>query len=373
MTVQPTTPQLQSAASHFEIPGRFAQARPYGSGHIHDTYLVEFDRMGGPTRAIVQRINTTIFRDPIPLMDNIQRVTGHLKGHLARQFAGQIGKDDASLRRALRLIPTLAGGLYHVDEEGNHWRAYHFIEGAHSYDSVETLSQAYQAARAFGEFQQRLADLPAPRLHDVLPDFHNTPKRLLVFQKALQTDSANRAHFAKPEIEFALAHHSVGSLVLDAGLPERVTHNDTKISNVLLDSQSGEALCVIDLDTVMPGFAPYDFADLVRTTTSPAAEDETDLSLVTMRFPIFAALAEGYLSTAGSFLTRAEKEHLVPASKVIAYEQGLRFLTDYLNGDTYYKTQRPDHNLDRCRTQFALLRSIEAQEKEMSGFIQSLS
>ena len=273
----------------------------------------------------------------------------------------------------LRLIPARDGRAWHVDAEGNHWRAYHFIEKARTYDAVESTEQAFQAARAFGRFQELLAGLPAPRLHDTIPDFHHTPKRFKALEKAIAADVAGRAILVKPEIEFALARQSITGVLLDANLPERVTHNDTKFNNVMLDDATGEGICVIDLDTVMPGLAPYDFGDMVRTTTSPAMEDEQDLSKVTMQFPMFEALVRGYLSSAGEFLTKAEKDLLAFSGRLITFEIGIRFLTDYLAGDTYFKVHRNGHNLDRCRTQFKLIESIEQQEEKMDRLVESLA
>jgi aminoglycoside phosphotransferase (APT) family kinase protein len=248
---------------------------------------------------------------------------------------------------------------------------YRFIDGARTYDSVESPSQAFQAAKAFGQFQKQLSNLPAPRLHDTIPDFHHTPRRFSALERSIQADAANRAITAQPEVAFALARQSITSVLLDANLPERVTHNDTKFNNVLLDDQTGEGICVIDLDTVMPGLVLYDFGDMVRTTTSPAVEDEQDLSRVTMQFSMFEALVQGYLSTAGSFLTRSEQQYLAFSGKLITFEMGIRFLADYLAGDVYYKVHRPSHNLDRCRTQFKLVESIERQEEQMNRFIES--
>jgi Ser/Thr protein kinase RdoA (MazF antagonist) len=209
-------------------------------------------------------------------------------------------------------------------------------------------------------------------LHDTIVDFHHTPKRLLALEKAIASDVAGRAIHAKPEIEFALAHQSITSVLLDANLPERVTHNDTKINNVMFDDATGEGICVIDLDTVMPGLALYDFGDMVRTVTSPVMEDERDLSRVTMQLPMFEALVRGYLSSTGCFLTQAEKQHLAFSGKLITFEIGLRFLTDYLAGDTYFKVHRFGHNLDRCRAQFKLVESIEQQEEKMDRLVQSI-
>jgi aminoglycoside phosphotransferase (APT) family kinase protein len=260
-----------------------------------------------------------------------------------------------------------------VDEKGDFWRAYLFIDRATTYNSVESSDQAFQAAKAFGEFQRMLADLPSPRLHDTIPDFHHTPKRFAVLEKAIADDVAGRAALAQPEIDFALAHKPLASAIIHAGLPERVTHNDTKINNVLLDDATGEGTCVIDLDTVMPGLAAYDFGDMVRTATCPTPEDEQDLSKVRMEFPLFEALARGYMSTAAGFLIPEEKESLAIAGKLITFEIGIRFLTDYLSGDTYFKTHRQGHNLDRCRAQFKLLESIEQQEDRIRALLRSLN
>jgi len=353
-----------TVARQFQIDGDLSSIAPYGSGHINDTYCAVFDDAGARSRYIVQRINTAIFKNPAVLMENVARVTSHL----AMKSAGE----PDSARRVLTLIPA-RGRAWHVDAEGGCWRAYRFIEGARTYDAVESAEQAYQAARAFGRFQQLLADLPAPRLNETIPDFHHTPKRFAAFEEMLAKDVANRAADARREIEFALARKSIAGVLLNAGLPERVTHNDTKFNNVMLDDETGEGLCVIDLDTAMPGLALYDFGDMVRTATSPAAEDERDLSKVTMQFPMFEALMRGYLSSASGFLTRAEKQHLVVAGKIITFEQGIRFLTDYLAGDTYYKVHRSGQNLDRCRTQFRLIESIEQQEEAMHRLTSELT
>jgi aminoglycoside phosphotransferase (APT) family kinase protein len=356
---------VSAAARSFEIDGEFIEAQPYGSGHINDTYRLFFKNGGAPFCNILQRINHNIFKNPDALMQNVARVTAHL--------ATIVADEPDWRRRALRLIPARDGRGWHVDAAGNHWRAYRFIERARTYDAVESTEQAFQAGRAFGRFQQQLAGLPAPRLHDTIPDFHHTPKRFTALEQAIAADTAGRAALAKAEIDFALAHKPMASVLLDAKLPERVTHNDTKFNNVMLDDVTGEGICVIDLDTVMPGLAPYDFGDMVRTTTSPAMEDERDLRKVTMQFPMFEALVRGYMSSAGEFLTREEKALLAFSGKLITFEIGTRFLTDYLAGDTYFKVHREGHNLDRCRTQFKLVESIEEQEERMNRLVESLA
>ena len=312
----------------------------------------------------MQRMNHNIFKHPIAVMENIQRVTAHL----AHQLNGQSDCD----RRVLTLIHARDGRTWFEDEVGDYWRAYNFIEGATTYDAVRSPEQAFQAAKAFGTFQHMLASLPAPRLHETIPDFHHTPQRFAALEAAIASDVVNRAASAQREIEFALAHRSIVSALIDANLPERVTHNDTKFNNVLLDDATGEGVCVIDLDTVMPGLAAYDFGDMVRTTTSLAREDEQDLSKVAMEFPLFEALVRGYLESAGDFLTKAEKQLLAFSGKLITFEIGIRFLTDHLAGDTYFKVHRDGHNLDRCRTQFKLVQSIEGHEETMQRLVEQL-
>ncbi len=297
-------------------------------------------------------------------MENIERVTTHL--------GKKIESNPDKIRRVLTLILTHDGKSFYRDENGNYWRVYIFIENARTFDAVESPRQALEAARAFGNFQKLLADLPAPRLHDTIPDFHHTPKRFAALEKTIETDAVNRAHLAKAEIVFALKHKTICNALLDAKLPERVTHNDTKFNNVMLDDATGEGICVIDLDTVMPGLGLYDFGDMVRTTTSPAKEDERDLSKVAMQFPMFEALARGYLESA-NFLTKAEKQFLTFSGKLITFEIGVRFLTDFLAGDTYFKVHRDGHNLDRCRTQFKLVESIERQEEQMNKLVEAIS
>ena len=355
---------LAGVLQHFRIDGVLADAAPHGSGHINRTWRVSFDQRGTTQRYLLQCLNTGIFKQPDLLMENVQRVTSHLAGKLA-------GRTDAA-RRVLTLVLTREGHTFHRDAEGSVWRMFVFLENALTYDAVESAEQAFAAAAAFGNFQHLLADLPAPRLHETIPAFHDTPKRFRDLEEAVASDAAHRAASVRTEIHFAVSRRSIAHLLLDAELPERVTHNDTKLNNVMFDASTGEALCVVDLDTVMPGLALYDFGDMVRTATSPTAEDEQELARVAMRFSLFEALVRGYLTSASEFLTAAEKEHLPCCGKVIAFEQGIRFLNDYLRGDVYYKVTRPAQNLDRCRTQFKLVESIEQQQREMERLVQSL-
>jgi len=361
---------IQSVAARFQISGDFLEAAPYGSGHINDTYAVRFDQGGTLVRYIIQRINHHVFKDIPSLMENIQRVTRHLQGKLAARGAKEIS------RRAMTLILTRDGKSFYKDGQGNFWRTYIFIEKALTHDILTSEDQAFQAARAFGTFQKMLVDLPDPPLHETIPDFHNGIKRYEAFQDALQEDALNRAAGAKGEIAFLKDHARIfdrlPGLVEKGEIPWRSTHNDCKINNVMIDDETGEGVCVIDLDTLMPGLALYDFGDMVRTSTCSAAEDAPNLDQVRMEMPRFEKLVRGYLSTAGEFLNRAERDHLAFAGKMITLIIGTRFLTDHLAGDVYFKIHREGHNLDRCRAQFRLVESIADQEEEMQALVQRI-
>ena len=361
-----TTDQLEDIAAQFLIHGDFVEARPYGSGHINDTFAVTMNQGGTPVRYIFQRMNDYVFRDPPALMDNIRRVTEHQRAKLA-------DAPDAS-RRSLQLIPARDSRSYYRAADGAYWRVYIFIEHAATYDIIETPEQAFEAASAFGTFQQTLADLPGERLNETIPDFHNTPKRYENFEAAQRADRCGRARNAAEEIAFAEKFAAMANTLTElharGDIPERITHNDTKLNNVMIDDTSGKGICVIDLDTVMPGLSLYDFGDMVRSATNPAAEDEKDLNKVYMHMPTFDALVRGFLSAAGSILTEPEAAHMAFSGKLITYEIGLRFLTDYLEGDLYFKTDSEDHNLRRCRTQFRLVCSMEEQGKQMRQVVE---
>ena len=359
---------LQAIAACFDLPGCFIDGAPHGSGHINDTFAVRLDDGGNRVRYVLQRVNHEVFKDVPAVMENVDRATRHITAALERQ-----GIADRS-RRAMTLIPTRDGTTYHVTPGGDYWRAFTFIEGARSYDVLTTHRQAYEVARAFGKFQKMLADLPDPPLHETIPKFHDGPERLRAFLDALESDPLNRAADAGPEIAFVLddagTFDRLPALISSGALPLRATHNDCKSNNVLIDDATGEGICVIDLDTLMPGLVPYDFGDMVRTSTCPVPEDSQILDDVQMDLERFRYLTHGYLASAGEFLTTAEKEQLVFAGKVITLTIGARFLTDHLMGDTYFKTHRPDHNLDRCRVQFALVRSIVSQESAMHEVVE---
>ncbi len=359
--------QLQEISKKFQIYGEILHAETLKIGHINETYTATYDQGGTRVRYIHQKINQNVFKNPAGVMKNVMRVTTHI-----RQKQETINSRDVT-RRSLIVIPTRDGKSYYQNGGGEVWRTFVFIEGVETFEAVQSPEQAYQAGRAFGDFQHLLVDLPGERLFETIPNFHNTRKRFAALQKAIQDDHYNRAKDARPEIEFALKHEPIVDVILSAmakgRIPERITHNDTKFNNVMMDVLTGEAMCIVDLDTVMPGCALYDFGDMVRTTTSPTLEDEPDLSKVKMQMAMFKKLADGYLSAAGQFLTKPEKAHIAFSGKLITFEIGTRFLTDYLSGDTYFRIHRPGHNLDRCRTQFKLVESIERQEEAMQKFV----
>jgi hypothetical protein len=362
--------QLQDISKQFQIYGEILHAETFKIGHINETYSATYDQGGMRVRYIHQKINKNVFKNPPAVMKNVMRVTTHIRRRLETQDARDI------TRRSLVVIPTRDGQSHYRSPDGEYWRTFVFIEGVQTFEAVQSPDQALEAGRAFGEFQSLLVDLPDGRLNETILGFHNTRQRFAALQQAIQRDHVNRAQAAGPEIEFALKHEPLVNVILDAmakkKIPERITHNDTKFNNVMLDTVTGEAKCVVDLDTVMPGCALYDFGDMVRTTTSPTLEDEQDLSKVKMQMPMFKKLAEGYLATAGRFLTRAERALISFSGKLITFEIGIRFLTDHLSGDTYFRIHRPDHNLDRCRTQFKLVESIERQEKAMQKYADGL-
>jgi hypothetical protein len=362
--------QLQDISRKFQIYGEILHAETLKIGHINETYSATYSQGGTRVRYIHQKINRTVFKNPAKVMDNVMRVTTHIRKQLEAQNVRDI------TRRALIVIPTRDGRSYYLDNDNGVWRTFLFIEGVETFEAVQTPDQAFEAGRAFGEFQRLLVDLPGARLVETIPDFHNTRKRFAALEQALDKDHYNRAKEAINEINFAVHNEPMVDVILKGmargKIPERTTHNDTKFNNVMLDVLTGEAMCIVDLDTVMPGCALYDFGDMVRTTTSPTLEDELDLSKIRMQMPMFKRLAEGYLSTAGRFLTKSEKAHIAFSGKLITFELGLRFLTDYLSGDTYFRIHRPGHNLDRCRTQFKLVESIERQEEAMQKFVDRL-
>ena len=342
---------FQSIVTKFCMDGTFSACERYGEGHINDTFKVTMTEDGKETHYILQRINNRLFPDVAKLMHNIGLVTA-----FCRRSVLAHGGDP--MRECLTLIRTKDGQTYYHGGE-NYFRMYVFIENATSYQSVRAPRDFYESAVAFGNFANLLADFDASQLYEVLPNFHNTRIRYENFETAVQKDACGRAKEVEREIAWVRAHKELCGKLVDAiaekEIPLRVTHNDTKLNNVMLDDQTGKGIAVIDLDTVMPGSLCYDFGDSIRFGCNSAAEDEADLTKVHFVFDLYKTYLEGYLSAVGKGITQREKELLPWGAILMTYECGMRFLTDYLEGDTYFKTHRPGHNLDRARTQFRLV------------------
>ena len=355
-------PDFKDIVQHFEFEGDFSSAISYGTGHINDTYVASFEDNGSTRRYILQRINHHIFLNPEGMMKNIEAVTAHL-GRRIKTAGGD------PQREALTLIPTVEENSYLLTEQGDYWRGYLFINNARTYEVVENLDHVYNAAKAFGNFQNLLSDYPSGNLIETIPYFHNTRKRFQDFIEAVERDEENRAISSEPEIEFVLQREKDTSVLIDlltrGELPERITHNDTKFNNVMIDNETGAGVCVIDLDTVMPGLSLYDFGDAIRSLANSAAEDEQDLSQVQFDSEIYEHYAHGYLDAVGSLLNETEIEYMPFSAILMTLECGMRFLADHLQGDTYFKIHRENHNLDRCRTQFKLVADMEEQFDEM--------
>lgn len=351
----------------FSFSGEFESSSQLHDGHINNTYRFEFREADGTlNRYLVQEINTYVFKDYDGLMKNVMGVTDFMKKKVAENGG------DVS-RECLTVIPTTDGKPYYLDGEGRCWRCYNFIYDAHSCQCVDCAETSYKAAKAFGKFQNMLADYPIDSLVETIPNFHNTVSRFSDFRKAVESNLSGRADQAEEEIAFVLAREKDCAVLLDlvaeGKLPLRVTHNDTKLNNVLFDNETNEGICVVDLDTVMPGLSLYDFGDSIRFSANTAAEDETDVSKVSLSLEYFRAYTLGYLSTAGESLTAEEINQLAFSAKLMALECGMRFLGDFINGDVYFKTEYPEHNLVRCRTQFALVADIEKKMAQMQEVV----
>ena len=361
--MKPVTQELlRQAAAAFDFGLPTGEAERYGAGHINDTFAVW--AADHSRRWILQRINTDTFTDPAGLMENVTGVTSYLR----REILARGGDPD---RETLHVVPTREGKPYYTDCEGGAWRAYLFVEGTVCLQKVENERDFYTAAETFGNFQNQLAGYPAATLHETIARFHDTPNRYANFEKALAADVMGRAREIGPEIAFIRAREADCHVLMDqlaAGvLPLRVTHNDTKLNNVLIDQATGKGICVIDLDTVMPGLSAYDFGDSIRFGANDCAEDEPDQSKVHFSLHLYEVFARGYLAAAGSAMTEAERRSLPWGAKLMTLECGIRFLTDYLEGDHYFKISRPAQNLDRARTQFTL---VEGMEREFDAMTQ---
>jgi Ser/Thr protein kinase RdoA (MazF antagonist) len=353
-----SAPDLRALGRRFAIEGSFVAGGAHGSGHIHDTFVATWQHAGRRSRYVHQRLNTRVFRDPEGVMRNLERVTGHVRASLARANVRDLE------RRCLSLVPAREGGSACRDDQGRVWRTFRYVEGARTHDAPEGPSAAFEAARAFADFAGRLDDLDPRELAVTIPRFHDLASRFADLAAARRADALGRAAHAGRELE--LASHGFERLraALEregaAALPRRTVHNDCKINNVLVDVATGEALCVIDLDTVMEGSVLFDFGDLVRTAACPSAEDEVDLAAVRFDLGLFEALARGYLSGGAGFLGEAEVAALPLAGSTLALENAIRFLTDHLEGDVYFRIHRPGHNLDRARAQLRLVELLDA-------------
>ena len=359
------------ALNAFQLDGVAMSSERYGSGHINDTFLVKIqkaDRTEG--RVIMQRMNTNIFTEPEQLMENILGVTSFLRDRIIENG----GNPD---RETLNVIPTKEGKAFFVDSEGKYWRCYIFIEGAKGYDKVENPEDFYQSAVSFGNFQRLLADYPAETLYETIKGFHDTKARFEVFKKAIADDVCGRVATVQEEIDFYLAREDLanvfGELLVKGEIPLRVTHNDTKLNNIMIDDMTHKGICVIDLDTVMPGLAMNDFGDSIRFGASTAAEDEQDLDEVWCDMELFELYTKGFIVGCAGKLTEREIELLPMGAKVMTYECGMRFLTDYLQGDTYFKIHREGHNLDRCRTHIKLIKDMESKWDTMNTIVKKYS
>lgn len=367
MTREENCMKIGEALAAFRFEGNITECRPYGSGHINDTFLVR-SRISEHSirRYILQRMNHEIFKNPSELMENIINVTSYLRSRIIEN-----GGDPE--RETLNVVLTDKGEFYYRDSIGSYWRVYKFIEEAVSYDSVEKVEDFYQSAVAFGHFQRLLADFPAEKLHETIKGFHDTGARFEVFKKAVKDDIMGRAKEAGAEIQFVLDRealaYELGQMLKEGKLPLRVTHNDTKLNNIMIDKKTGKGLCVIDLDTVMPGLAIHDFGDSIRFGANTGAEDERDLSKVSLNLELFELYTKGFIQGCAGSLTETEIEMMPTGARSMTLECGMRFLTDYLCGDTYFKIHREKHNLDRCRTQFKLVKDMEQKWNVMEDIV----
>lgn len=358
---------VREVIEQFDFHGTLKDWAPYGSGHINDTYLLTFLIGGGEKKYILQKMNRHIFTKPEELMENISAVTEWLKKKI-REKGGDVE------RETLNLVYDRRGRSYYRDPQGEYWRAYLFIQGASCFDMVEKEDDFYQSAVAFGHFQRLLADYPAATLHETIENFHNTVDRFQKFQAAVEKDACGRADSAREEIRFVMERealaHKLCDLQEEGKLPLRVTHNDTKLNNIMIDDETGKAICVIDLDTVMPGLSVNDFGDSIRFGASTAAEDERDLSKVSCDLHLYEVYVKGFIEGCAGALTPLELEMLPMGAILMTFECGIRFLTDYLEGDHYFKTHREGHNLDRCRTQLKLVWDMENKLPQMKTIVE---
>lgn len=358
--------KIREAIGLLSFEGEPVSWERYGSGHINDTFRLVCRDGEKENLYILQRINHEIFTDPVSLMRNIAGVTSFLREKITAQ-----GGDP--YRETLNIVKARDGRDYVQDSDGNYWRGYLFISGATCFDKVRNPDDFYQSGKAFGHFQRQLAEYPAEELTETIVNFHNTPVRLETFKKAVEEDVCGRAHLVQKEIQFVMDRADEAgaamNMLKEGTLPLRVTHNDTKLNNIMIDDITGEALCIIDLDTIMPGLSIFDFGDSIRFGANTADEDEPDVSLVSLSLPLFEIYTKGFLEGCQGNLTKAERDMLPMGAKLMTFECGVRFLTDFLQGDTYFRISRENHNLDRTRTQFALVADMEKKWADMEAIV----
>ena len=356
--------------SHFCVQGELISATGYGNGHINTTLRIKVDDNGAVKEYILQQININVFKNPRKLMKNYLGVTKFL-----RKKAQEAGGDPD--REALNVIMTKEDKSFFMTDEGECWRLILFVTDSVSYDMVEREEQFYDTGFAFGRFQRDLADYPADTLYETIPNFHNTPDRLRLLKEAIEADPCDRVREVEEEIAFALEReefaHTLERAHAEGRLPLKVTHNDTKLNNILFDKKTDKPICVVDLDTIMPGYSVTDFGDAVRSGANTAAEDEKDTSKTTFSLSLYETFTRGFIEGAGDGLTKGEIELMPTGAVMMAYELGLRFLTDYLQGDTYFRTKRKGQNLDRARNQFKLARDMEEKMPQMIEIVNKYS
>ncbi len=361
---------LKDIIPNFNFAGKYIESQPLNCGNINDTYVLSFKENKQVIRYILQRINHHVFKRPDILMENISAITSHIRDKVILT-----GGDP--MRETLNFIPTVKGIFVYLCSKGNYWRSYRYIDDVKSYQAVEDPIHFYNAGKAFGKFQKMLSDFFAEGLHEVIPDFHHTPKRFKELVEAIEKDLVGRVKSVKDEINYIKERQAEMSVIVDliknGEIPIRVTHNDTKLNNVLIDNKTGEGICVIDLDTVMPGSSLYDFGDAIRFGANTGKEDEEDLSKVSLDLELFEHFTKGFLELTRDFLAPLEIKHLVFSTKLITLELGMRFLADYINGDVYFKTRYKNHNLDRARVQLKLLADIEDKYEEMNKIVEKYS
>ncbi len=359
-----------AASEHFQFNGKFVNYFMSENGHINNTYFFLYRQEDGSIkRYILQRVNTNVFKKPEEVMENIKNVTKFIKAKI--KLAG--GDPE---REVLGLVKTNEGNYFYIDEKNYFWRAYKVVENTETVSQAESPEKFFKVGYAFGHFQMQLSDFPADELYETIPNFHNTVSRYADFEAAVLADPMGRVHEVEDEINFVRERHELCSYIMDGirdgKFPLRVTHNDTKIDNILVDKKTGEGICVIDLDTVMPGSVLNDFGDAIRFGASSAAEDETDLDEVYLDIKMFEAFARGFIKGLENSLSDDEIKAMPMGAAVLTFETGIRFLTDYINGDTYFRIHREKHNLERARNQFKLLEDIEIKMPKLNKIIKNI-